>query len=199
MVAARGPPPAAVPAASAPDGRAARLDRSSASLARALAERIGEIEADGWSAPATALARYALATGERVPAARIGALLAVIEPLLGGDGAGQWAVAMRAAALAGGTASERQRIIDGLRRATALARPGTVADDGVAEDVAALVDDVVRATLVSALTDASSAGQPRRRWTACCSAAARARRPCRASRGAPRPSAARRRGVRCGA
>lgn len=144
-------------AASVPRVNGARLDRTAASLARALAERVGQLEEGGWSAPAAALARYAVATGERSAAARISALLAAIEPLLGADSAGSWAVAMRAAALAGGTASERERIADGLRRATALSRPGTFVEDGAASDLAALVDDVVRATLVAALTDASNA------------------------------------------
>jgi hypothetical protein len=142
------PPAAAV----APPGEAVRLDGHAATLVRALAPRIVAAEQAGHAPLAVALGRYGTARAAASAAERVSGLHAALEPLLGEDGAGSWAIAMRAAALVGRTSAERQRLVGTLRQASRVTR-GTSwpAALGEEERLERVLDGVVRTVLVAAL------------------------------------------------
>jgi hypothetical protein len=94
-----------------------------------------------------------------VSAERAVGLALSVEPLLGADGAGHHAVAMRAAALVGANAADREEIAIAMRTALGLARPDAPLVD--TEALAAVVGDVARSVLAAALdhgADASKLG-----------------------------------------
>ncbi len=131
-----------------------RLEAGRLGLVRAMAQRIGDAEVRG-GALAVALARWASASAATVPAERATGLLHAVEPLLAFDGAGPWAVAMRAAALVGSTGSEREELARSIAAIGRLARPDAPLAD--VPRLAALADDVVRSTLVAALDQGEDA------------------------------------------
>ncbi len=135
-------------------GEPVRLEASRVALVRALADRIAEAETRG-GAVAVALGRWSAASGAPVAAERAAGLAACIEPLLGADGAGAYAVAMRAAALVGSTAAEREEVAAGLRAALRLARPDAPLAD--VDRLAVLAGDVARSVLVAALDQGADA------------------------------------------
>ena len=114
------PPAAAV----APPGDAVRIDGHAVTLVRALAPRIAAA-GEGAAPLAVALGRYGAARSGLSPAERVAGLHDALEPLLAEDGAGSWAVAMRAAALVGQSAAERQRLVSTLRQASRVTRGTT--------------------------------------------------------------------------
>jgi hypothetical protein len=143
----------AVPAlasTSAP-GEPARLDANAVPLVRALVARLGAERGLGGAAVSVALARYGGAASAADAGERVAGLTAVLEPLLGDDGAGSWAVSMRAAALVASTAAERRRIAVALRDAIALGRLRGGPYSGDLERLARTLDDVARSVLVAAL------------------------------------------------
>ncbi len=149
------PPAAAV----SPPGAAVKLDGHAATLVRALAPRIAAAAHSGQAPLAVALGRYGTARTAGSAAERVAGLHAALEPLLGDDGAGGWAIAMRAAALVGRTAAERQRLVGTLRQASRVTRGTTwPAALGEEERLEHVVDGVVRTVLVAALeTDGAPA------------------------------------------
>ena len=81
-------------------GEPVRLDPQKLFMVRALADRMADAEMHGGPI-AVALGRWASASGAAVAAERAAGLAAAVEPLLGADGAGPHAVAMRAARAGG--------------------------------------------------------------------------------------------------
>ena len=104
------------------------------------------------SAPlAVALGRYGAARAAS-PAERVAGLHAALEPLLAEDGAGPWAVAMRAAALVGQLRRRPPAPRPTLRQASRVTR-GTTWPSALGEEerLERVVDGVVRTVLVAAL------------------------------------------------
>jgi hypothetical protein len=135
-------------------GEPARIDPQRLPLVRAMVDRIADAEVRG-GALAIALARWAAASGAPVPAERATGLVAAIEPLLGADNGGAYAVAMRAAALVGAGSTEREEIVRAVRDAGRLARPDAPLGD--VERIAERVGDVARSVLVAALDQGGDA------------------------------------------
>ncbi len=135
-------------------GEPARVDSARLPLVRALVERLADAEVRG-GAIAVAVGRWAAACGLVVPAERARALTAAIEPLLGADGGGPYAVALRAAVLVGAGAGEREDALRAMRAAQRLAQPDAPLAD--LDELATRVGDVVRAVLVAALDHGSDA------------------------------------------
>jgi len=106
---------------------------------------------------AVALGRWAAASGAAVSAERAVGLALSVEPLLGADGAGHHAVAMRAAALVGANAADREDIAIAMRTALGLARPDAPLTD--TEALAVTVGDVARSVLAAALDHGADASQ----------------------------------------
>jgi hypothetical protein len=140
----------ALASTSAP-GEPVRLEAAAVPLVRALVGRLGAERGPGGAAVAVALARYGAVAAAVDAGERAAGLVSVLEPLLGDDGAGPWAVSMRAAALVAATAGERRRVAVSLRDALAVGRPrgGPVSADH--DRLARTLDDVVRSVLVAAL------------------------------------------------
>ncbi len=150
-------PPAA---ALAPAGDAVRIDGHAATLVRALTPRIAAVTGAGSAPLAVALGRYGAARAGLSPAERVAGLHDALEPLLAEDGAGAWAIAMRAAALVGQSAADRQRLVSTLRQAGRVTR-GTTWPSALGEEerLERVVDGVVRTVLVAALeSDGGQAG-----------------------------------------
>ena len=103
-------------------GDPVRLDPQKLFMVRALADRMADAEVHGGPI-AVALGRWASASGAAVAAERAAGLAAAVEPLLGADGAGPHAVAMRAAALVGANAADREDVAIAMQAALRLARP----------------------------------------------------------------------------
>jgi hypothetical protein len=137
-------------------GDPTRLDPQRLYLVRALADRMAEAEVHGGPV-AVALGRWAAASGAAVSAERAAGLAASVEPLLGADGAGHHAVAMRAAALVGANAADREDIAIAMRTALGLARPDAPLTD--TEALAVTVGDVARSVLAAALDHGADASQ----------------------------------------
>jgi hypothetical protein len=136
------------------EGEPARVDSARLPLVRALVDRIADAEVRG-GAIAVAVGRWATACGLVVPAERARAMAAAIEPLLGADGAGHYAVALRAAVLVGAGAGEREEALRAMRLAQRLAQPDAPLAD--LETLAARVGDITRGVLVAALDHGSDA------------------------------------------
>jgi hypothetical protein len=129
-------------------GEPVRLEPSRAPLVRALVERVRDAEGSG-GAVAVALSRWGAASAAHDAGDRAVGILQAIEPLLAPDGGGPWAVAMRAAALCGNGAGERELVAGALLAVQRIVRPGAPPVD--AERVARVVDDCARVVLVAAL------------------------------------------------
>jgi hypothetical protein len=142
-------------AASAPHGESVRLDQHTLGVARALCARLTEAPADDADTLALALGRYTTACAASTPVLRASALVAAITPLLGGEAAGDDAVALRAASLAGRIAAERVAIAGAVRDAMRLGgAPSARAEDSPdADAVAATVGVAARAALIAAILD----------------------------------------------
>ena len=139
-------------------GEAVRLDPQRLYMVRALVDRMADAEVHGGPI-AVALGRWASASGAAVAAERAAGMAASVEPLLGADGAGHHAVAMRAAALVGENAADREDIAIAMQAALRLARPDAPLTD--TERLAIVVGDVARSVLAAALdhgADASKLG-----------------------------------------
>lgn len=139
-------------------GEPVRLDPQRLFLVRALADRMADAEVHGGPV-AVALGRWAAASGALVAAERAAGLAAAVEPLLGADGAGHHAVAMRAAALVGANAADREDVAIAMQSALRLARPDAPLTDS--EQLAVVVGDVARSVIAAALdhgADASKLG-----------------------------------------
>jgi hypothetical protein len=137
-------------------GEPVRLDPQRLYLVRALADRMADAEMHGGPV-AVALGRWAAASGAAVSVERAAGLAASVEPLLGADGAGHHAVAMRAAALVGANASDREDIAIAMRSALGLSRPDAPLTD--TEALAVTVGDVARSVLAAALDHGADASQ----------------------------------------
>jgi hypothetical protein len=139
-------------AATAPPGESVRLDQHALGVARALSARLTEPTPE--DTLAVALGRYTAAVNAPTAALRATALVAAVSPLLGGNGAGDDAVALRAASLAGRSAAERMSIA-GAVRAAASAKGGNASVNAAdaSADMAGRVDVAVRAALIAALLD----------------------------------------------
>jgi hypothetical protein len=132
----------------APVSAATAIEPQRVSLVRALVERLADAEVRG-GAVAVAIARWMQARSAIVAAERAAGMVDALEPLLGSDHAGGYAVAMRAAGLVGASASERERVAVALRQAQRLVRPDAPLCD--VERVADSVDEAVRCVLCAAL------------------------------------------------
>ena len=118
----------------------------------------------GWRTPRCTAARSpwrsALGVGQRrgVRAERAAGLAAAVEPLLGADGPGHHAVAMRAAALVGANAADHEDVAIAMQSALRLARPRAPHRH---RQLAVMVGDIARSVLAAALdhgADASKLG-----------------------------------------
>ncbi len=139
-------------------GEPVRLDPQKLYMVRALADRMADAEVHGGPI-AVALGRWASASGAAVAAERAAGLAAAVEPLLGADGAGHHAVAMRAAALVGENAADREDVAIAMQAALRLSRPDAPLSD--TDRLATVVGDIARSVLAAALdhgADASKLG-----------------------------------------
>jgi hypothetical protein len=134
-----------------PVGPAVRLDQHTLGVARTLCVELARsVAADALS---VALARWSSALTIAGDAERAVAFLAALEPLLAPDAAGAAdVVALRAAALAGATASERAAVAASIREAALLPANAPVLP-AIASRLADEIGSIARAVLIAALGD----------------------------------------------
>ena len=146
--AARALPVAASPIMAEP----AVLDSPRAGVARSLVIALAEAEVAGSKLVSSILPRYDDATSALAEDERTALLLSVLDALLAPSGEGRFAAIMRAAALVGSTAAERERISRQLRSVDSSDTRLSIAGPGV--ELARLADDVLRAAIASGLEQA---------------------------------------------
>lgn len=145
----RGVRPLPTRAAAPLRGEPVRLDAHMLTVAGSLVARLL-----AWPPPALrlALSRWEEQLTHDEPDARAALAPAVVAPLLSPDGNELQAAALRAAALCGRTAGERDRVARSLRAAAALARGAAIGAHDAGR-LAADLDVVVRTVLMAAILD----------------------------------------------
>ena len=128
------------------------LDSPRAGLARSLVIAIAEAEVAGSAIVSSILPRYDDASSALADDERTALLLSTLDALLAPSGEGRFAAILRASALVGSTASERERICRQLR--TFEVRDTHLALAASDVELARLADDVVRTAIAGALEQA---------------------------------------------